>query len=445
MEAQKPFRVVIVGAGLVGLTAAHIFSKAGIDFIILEKHDTPLSVQGATLALWPHTLRIFDQLGLLEPAQSIFDTFKEVVTLSTDDAYIRMRDEMPLLIEKNHGHGIKIMYRPDMVKFLYESLPEAVKSRVLLKKRVTDITVSEDGVKVICADGSTEEGSIVIGADGVRSRVRPHMQALKRGMSVEDLPESLTHPYVASYRLYFASLPILPGLATNTRYDGTGDGVSTQIVNGTDTSLFGLYEKIDPPTSKITRYTETDKSEILDRRGHLYMAPGWKFRDVDEKKIGEAGLINLEEGLIDEWSHKRIVLVGDAVRKLEPHAGLGFNDGVTDLVVLVNGLRRLLRDNKSPSTAALEDLFQTYHKDRLDNTKKMMEMSMQTPRLLGWLDWRSKIMAKYILPNFPLSKMHINGVLGPVISDTPVLEWLEERALPKSLIAWKHHPVIESK
>lgn len=332
-----------------------------------------------------------------------------------------------------------------MVKFLYESLPETVKSRVLLKKRVTNITVSEDGVKVVCADGSTQEGSIVIGADGVRSRVRPHMQALKRGTSVEDLPDSLTNPYVASYRLYFGNIPILPGLAANTRYDGARDGVSTQIVNGTDRALFGLYEKIDPPTSKTTRYTETDKRDIVDRWGHLYMAPGWKVRDVNDKKIGETGFIDLQEGLIDEWSFQRIVLVGDAVRKLEPHAGLGYNDGVTDLVVLVNGLRRLLRDDKSPSTAALEKLFQTYYNDRLYNTKKMVEMSVQTPRLLGWLNWRDRFMAKYIIPNFPLSRMHINGVLGPVISDTPVLEWLEESSLPKSLIAWKHHPITKSK
>lgn len=100
METQKPFRAVIVGAGLVGLTAAHILSKAGIDFIILEKHDTPLSPHGTTLALWPHTIRIFDQLGLLEAVQPILDTFQEVITLSTDDAHIMMRDQNPLLIEK---------------------------------------------------------------------------------------------------------------------------------------------------------------------------------------------------------------------------------------------------------------------------------------------------------------------------------------------------------
>ncbi|KAI1168653.1 hypothetical protein F5B18DRAFT_595990 [Nemania serpens] len=53
------FRAIIVSSGLVGLTAAHVFSKAGIDFIILEKHDTPLSMKGPTLGIWPQTLRIF--------------------------------------------------------------------------------------------------------------------------------------------------------------------------------------------------------------------------------------------------------------------------------------------------------------------------------------------------------------------------------------------------
>lgn len=99
MAIPVPFRAIIVGSGLVGLTAAHVFLKAGIDFIILEQHDTPLSIYGSALALWPQTFRIFDQLGLLDAVQPILDRVPYGVVLSTEDARVRYNDDRLELFE----------------------------------------------------------------------------------------------------------------------------------------------------------------------------------------------------------------------------------------------------------------------------------------------------------------------------------------------------------
>lgn len=64
------FRIIVAGGGLVGLTTAHILSKAGIDYVILEQHDNVTPYLGSLLSIMPSTLRVIDQLGLL-------DTFKE--------------------------------------------------------------------------------------------------------------------------------------------------------------------------------------------------------------------------------------------------------------------------------------------------------------------------------------------------------------------------------
>lgn len=65
------FRVIVVGGGPVGLTAAHILSQAGIDFVVLEKHHTVSPELGNATGLWPQTIRVLDQLGLLEPLDSL--------------------------------------------------------------------------------------------------------------------------------------------------------------------------------------------------------------------------------------------------------------------------------------------------------------------------------------------------------------------------------------
>lgn len=46
---QKPFRVVIVGAGIVGLSLSHALQLANIDHVVLEKHSKIVSVRGAAL------------------------------------------------------------------------------------------------------------------------------------------------------------------------------------------------------------------------------------------------------------------------------------------------------------------------------------------------------------------------------------------------------------
>lgn len=69
MKSREQFRAVIVGGGPVGLTAAHSFALAGIDFIVLEARDTCAPDAGASIVLNPASLRIFHQLGLEDQAR----------------------------------------------------------------------------------------------------------------------------------------------------------------------------------------------------------------------------------------------------------------------------------------------------------------------------------------------------------------------------------------
>jgi 2-polyprenyl-6-methoxyphenol hydroxylase-like FAD-dependent oxidoreductase len=45
-----PFRVIVVGAGVVGLTASHCLQHAGIDHVVLEKRNDVAPAEGASIA-----------------------------------------------------------------------------------------------------------------------------------------------------------------------------------------------------------------------------------------------------------------------------------------------------------------------------------------------------------------------------------------------------------
>lgn len=59
------FKVIVIGGGPVGLTAAHALSKAGIDFVVLERRPQVFEDVGASLVLSPANLRVMSQFGLL--------------------------------------------------------------------------------------------------------------------------------------------------------------------------------------------------------------------------------------------------------------------------------------------------------------------------------------------------------------------------------------------
>jgi 2-polyprenyl-6-methoxyphenol hydroxylase-like FAD-dependent oxidoreductase len=65
------FRVLIVGAGPAGLIAAHALHQAGINFTILERRPDATPQLGGTVGIFPHSVRILKQLGLMQPLEAL--------------------------------------------------------------------------------------------------------------------------------------------------------------------------------------------------------------------------------------------------------------------------------------------------------------------------------------------------------------------------------------
>jgi 2-polyprenyl-6-methoxyphenol hydroxylase-like FAD-dependent oxidoreductase len=73
----RPFRVIIGGGGISGLTLANSLEKAGIDYVLLEARNTISPQVGASIGIFPNGSRIIDQLGCFERIE------KKVVPLGT--------------------------------------------------------------------------------------------------------------------------------------------------------------------------------------------------------------------------------------------------------------------------------------------------------------------------------------------------------------------------
>ncbi|KAF2416531.1 FAD/NAD(P)-binding domain-containing protein, partial [Tothia fuscella] len=161
------FRVVIVGAGPTGLAIAHCLSAAGKELVVLERRGSIVQETGASLGLWPQSVRLLHQLQLLDAARHISEPLKLSYHFDQDGK------EISKMIEKRHGYPFMLFERMRFVEMLYENLPG--QSRVKTCKYVVGVEQNKEGVKVQLDDGTCKRGDIVIGADSVHSFVRGQM------------------------------------------------------------------------------------------------------------------------------------------------------------------------------------------------------------------------------------------------------------------------------
>ncbi|KAM0103942.1 hypothetical protein ACP6JE_001309 [Aspergillus fumigatus] len=155
-------------------------------------------------------LRALAQLGLLAALSKVstpVDKFKRLDHQGRD-----IGDTMFFTyFQPSHWSFPRTSRRRDLLQVLWESLPAEAQSKTHAQKKVSDIKTTETGVVVSCTDGTSYEGSMVIGADGAYSVVRKHIQL----MALREQPAAKEErPFLTTYRAFWMLMPLIPGLKT---------------------------------------------------------------------------------------------------------------------------------------------------------------------------------------------------------------------------------------
>ncbi|KAK3689271.1 hypothetical protein B0T22DRAFT_513498 [Podospora appendiculata] len=444
---DNKFKVIVVGGGPVGLMAAHALSQADIDFIILEYRDSAAPDVGASVALWPQALRVMGQLGLLPRLATIGTLMDRNVAMTLDGHKFKENHVVRYGIGKNHGASTQAYHRADLLQALYDSLTDADKARMLTKKQVTNITTTDDGVEVHCADGTTYRGSILIGADGIHSIVHKTMRTLALESFATTAPDKINdeHPFLAEYRCMWCSIPRQPDFLIGDFYEIHGTDMSLQCLVGRERSWRFIYERLPTPTRERVTYTQSDVEALAARAGEHAASLHCKVKDVFPTRHA-AGMANLEEGVLPHWSWRRIVLVGDACHKQTPNSGLGFNNGIQDVVALVNELHRAVKAHEGGGGGvggldvdALGEVFARYQQVRREPLKKDMKFATMVSRMSAWRTWSSWLLDRYIFPSIPEWDMFMaRRVLAKDVSACLVFDFVEAEEPFEGTVPLKH-------
>ena len=150
-------RALIIGGSLGGLMVAHLLRAAGFDAVVFERNTEELASRGVGLGTHPQLIAVLKRAGI-DFDGSMGITPPRGVCLDRDGSIIL---EQPMTRTLS---GWSRLYRA-----LLDALPAAA---YRFGKRLTRIEQDASGVTAIFADGRSERGDLLVGADGVRSTVR---------------------------------------------------------------------------------------------------------------------------------------------------------------------------------------------------------------------------------------------------------------------------------
>ncbi len=324
---MKRLHALVIGAGIGGMAAAIALRRAGLDVSLFEQTIAQREV-GAGIQISPNASRLLRRYGLSDAMARVAVRPSAIVFRRWQDGRVLGREELGDPIENRYGAPYYHFHRADLIALLAEAFdPKDIK----LGRRLVDIEQDESGVTAHFQDGASERGDLLIGADGIHSKVRERLfgeekprfsgQIAYRGLAPAErvahlnLPLDVTnwvgpgghfvHYYVSAGR--FLNFIAVSEEASWTREQWSDRGSISDAVKN--------YEEWHPQIATIlTAVDETFKWALFDRHP------------------------------LPEWTRARVTLLGDACHPMLPFMAQGAAQAIEDGATLAACLKNTAFD-----------------------------------------------------------------------------------------------------
>jgi 2-polyprenyl-6-methoxyphenol hydroxylase-like FAD-dependent oxidoreductase len=307
-------RIVIVGGGIGGLSAALALRREGFEPEVFEQAPTLLEV-GAAIAVWPNAMRVLQRLGALASVTARGGLLKHARWLGRDG---RVFNHFPFPDEDVPGVAL---HRADLQGTLLRALPS---DSVHLGKTFERFSQERDEVRAHFDGGSEVACDVLVAADGLHSRARAQLVGdgapVYRGYTV----------WRGIARLEHAAL--VPDTATEIYGGGRRFGVGPVGLGRT-----GWWATANEPEGAAEAPSE-HREKLLGLFG------GWcaPVEELIKATPSENVLRNsaYDRPAAASWGEGRVTLLGDAAHPMTPNFGQGGCMAIEDAAVLARCLSK---------------------------------------------------------------------------------------------------------
>jgi 2-polyprenyl-6-methoxyphenol hydroxylase-like FAD-dependent oxidoreductase len=311
-------RVAVIGGGFSGMAAAIEFARRGVAVDLVEI-DPEWRSYGAGISLNGAIFRVFESLGIMQ-------RFLEV-GFAGDGGSVHLANGVQIAtiptprVAGPHLPGAGAIMRPVLARILAERV-RALGVTVHLGTGFDRIEDRGGSVAVTLSDGRTLDADLVVGADGLFSKVRQSL-----------FPEA-PQPFYAGQSVWRAVLPRDPEVDRVKIY--VGPRVKLGVNPVSDTEMYIFLTEDQPAKQRFSA------AELPGRLIELMAPLQFPLADRIRSQIdSRAAIVHrpLEALLLPRpWSRGRIVLIGDAAHATTPHLAAGACIGMEDAIVLAEEL-----------------------------------------------------------------------------------------------------------
>ena len=343
-------KILIIGAGLGGLTAAAALIDKGFDVTVLEQ-ASQLKEIGAGVQLSANATGVLYRLGLGPRLEKIASepAGKRVRLWSTGQTWPLF--DLGAVSRERYGYPYFTLHRADLHQVLADGVIERKRDAIRLGVKVTGHTQQDGKVTVHSANGENFEADLVVGADGVHSQTRTALfgpdaprysgiMAWRGVIKASDLPAHMREPFGSNWvgpGAHVIQYPLRNGELVNFvgAVEGTGWEVESWSEKGTHEECLNDF-----------------------KGGHEEVQTLIKAIDIPYKWA------LMVRDPMPSWSKGNVTLLGDACHPTLPFLAQGAAMALEDGYILARALDKY-RD--APQTALAK-----YEEARLERTSRIV-------------------------------------------------------------------------
>ncbi len=335
-------RIAIIGAGMGGMAAAGTLRNIGLDVTVYEQAHAFGRI-GAGIQMLPNSMKVLRGIGVEQRLKEHAFAPYSHLNRNWDTGEVKRELPMP---EDLYGAPFLCMHRADLHEALCSVVPM---EHIQLNKKLVGLEQNGGPVTLRFADGTTAEADLVVGSDGVHSKVRDIIIG----------PDKPIHRGRIAYRSVFSAdrLP-KPISISRTKWWGPDRHIVIYYTTRAKSELY-FVTSVPEGAGWMTKESWSAKGDVNELR-QAYAGFHEEVAMVLDACPDCHKWAILERDPLPTWSQGRVVLIGDACHPMTPYMAQGAATSIEDAAVLA----RCLDGVEIPGIETALQRFEAHRKPR---------------------------------------------------------------------------------